>query len=317
MISPYYIDYYARLLTGSDLKGTTAWAGVRASKCKGACELELWPEYIENVSNQQLALADQDAKKRRSAFYQRCFNIEDIKISLLQNGPILLSFNVYMSFYDSYCDGIVPMPNSIDRWLGSHCVAVIGYDENKRFLKFVNSWGESYGDSGFGYLPYDYMNDHAIEAVADVTIKKFAADSTSGINKWIVHNGEILRLFCGVSRGYTFTHNNIMLYDLFDSKNNLLGWIINSKINSTTVELIDFFVWPENRNRGYGQLLIDQMIEYEQKIGVKNIIGWVSMDETRILGVESATQFFRKRHWNYVHKTYDFMWSPGQLTLEL
>jgi GNAT superfamily N-acetyltransferase len=304
-------------LTGSDLKGTTVWAGARALKCKGVCENKLWPDYIENVSNHQLALAVQDAKKRRSAFYQRCFDIADIKSNLLQNGSIMLSFNVYTSFYDSYDDGIVPMPSSTDSWVGSHCVAVIGYDDNKKLLTFINSWGEDYGDSGFGYLPYDYMNDYVIEALADASTERFAVDSTSGINKCIEHHEENLRLFCGISKGYTFIHNNIMIYDLYDSNNDLLGWIINSKVNSTTVELIDFFVWPENRKKGYGQLLINQMIEYEQTVGVKKIVGWMSIDDTRISGVQAATQFFRNRNWDYVQKAYDFMWSPGQLILEL
>jgi len=40
-------------------------------------------------------------------------------------------------------------------WL--HGVYFVGWNDKKREFKFLNSWGENWGDNGFGYLPYEYI----------------------------------------------------------------------------------------------------------------------------------------------------------------
>ena len=39
---------------------------------------------------------------------------------------------------------------------GSHSIPLVGYSDNEQHLIFVNSWGCSWGDDGYGYLPYRY-----------------------------------------------------------------------------------------------------------------------------------------------------------------
>ena len=41
---------------------------------------------------------------------------------------------------------------------GGHAVVFTGYDDVKKLLQFQNSWGESWGDNGYGYLPYAYVD---------------------------------------------------------------------------------------------------------------------------------------------------------------
>ena len=68
--------------------------------------------------------------------------------SLLVNGPFILALPVYDS-------------NRIDCWNGSkfeggHAVACVGYDEEGLIIR--NSWGESWGYSGYCTLPYSELN---------------------------------------------------------------------------------------------------------------------------------------------------------------
>jgi C1A family cysteine protease len=45
--------------------------------------------------------------------------------------------------------GIIPIPDgSLAR--GSHAICVVGYDDNSSWFKFKNSWGEEWGDKGYG-----------------------------------------------------------------------------------------------------------------------------------------------------------------------
>lgn len=58
--------------------------------------------------------------------------------------------------------GVVPMPSQdeIDNGsIGGHAIKLVGYNEQKQLFKFKNSWSTSWGDQGYGYLPYAYVLD--------------------------------------------------------------------------------------------------------------------------------------------------------------
>lgn len=48
--------------------------------------------------------------------------------------------------------------------LGGHCYCLVGYDDVKGAFKFMNSWGTSWGTSGFGYIAYGYEKSWWTEA---------------------------------------------------------------------------------------------------------------------------------------------------------
>jgi len=60
--------------------------------------------------------------------------------------------------------GIVLPPEKSDTILGGHAVVMVGYDDQKKQVKFVNSWGKNWGDKGFGYLPYEYLEKYMSDA---------------------------------------------------------------------------------------------------------------------------------------------------------
>lgn len=41
---------------------------------------------------------------------------------------------------------------------GGHAVLIVGYDLDKKLFTFKNSWGETWGDSGYGTIHFDYMS---------------------------------------------------------------------------------------------------------------------------------------------------------------
>ena len=42
---------------------------------------------------------------------------------------------------------------------GSHCIMLTGWNDNKNLYKFKNSWGETYGDKGFGEINKSEINE--------------------------------------------------------------------------------------------------------------------------------------------------------------
>lgn len=51
---------------------------------------------------------------------------------------------------------------------GRHAITIIGYDEDKKAFRLVNSWGESWGDKGFLWVSEDFVKRYGFEAWAHV-----------------------------------------------------------------------------------------------------------------------------------------------------
>lgn len=85
----------------------------------------------------------------------------NVKQRLAAGLPSMFGFTVYSSINNS-CD--IPFPTAYDSVLGGHAVVAVGYHDSKMIgnrkgaLLIRNSWGTGWGDKGYGWLPYDYVN---------------------------------------------------------------------------------------------------------------------------------------------------------------
>jgi C1A family cysteine protease len=78
-------------------------------------------------------------------------NATDRKNYLSNTGPCSAVFHVFDDFY-SYGSGVYHHVTGADQ--GLHCVEVIGYSEADQCWICKNSWGTSWGDSGFFKIAY-------------------------------------------------------------------------------------------------------------------------------------------------------------------
>lgn len=87
----------------------------------------------------------------------------NLKTALSQNFPIYIGINVYYSFFNTGSDGVVPEPTNNEALAGGHMLLLVGYDDTKTkngvtgYFKFVNSWGNRWGQNGFGYMSYQFL----------------------------------------------------------------------------------------------------------------------------------------------------------------
>lgn len=92
--------------------------------------------------------------------------LKDVKAVVSHGYAVMFGFSVYSSLKT---DPDIPFPTSKDRLEGGHAVLIVGYDDDhpcinglrgstkKGALLIRNSWGQDWGDDGYGWLPYDYI----------------------------------------------------------------------------------------------------------------------------------------------------------------
>jgi C1A family cysteine protease len=97
--------------------------------------------------------------------------LSTVKKYLAAGIPSMFGFWGFPSF--SYADipGGIPYPCPGERAQWGHAIVAVGYDDAKKIKNMLcnkttkgallirNSWGTGWGDSGYGWLPYDYVLD--------------------------------------------------------------------------------------------------------------------------------------------------------------
>ncbi len=138
---------------------------------------EYWPYEIDRFDEEPPAFCYAFAQNYQAIKYFRLDPpgsegdevLQRIKSNLASGIPAMFGFTVYTSISQASTDGKIPFPAPGEKIEGGHAVVAVGYDdsvkiknvagegfETKGALLIRNSWGISWGDKGYGWLPYEY-----------------------------------------------------------------------------------------------------------------------------------------------------------------
>jgi len=163
-----FIYYNERVLEGTVNQdaGAEIRDGIKAIANNGVCAEALWPYDVTKFAIKPSAEAYAAAQQHKALnYYSVNLDLQSIKQALAQGYPIVAGIQVYASFESNSVarNGLVPMPGPNEACLGGHCIMIVGYADASHHLICRNSWGTNWGDHGYFYLPYAYVDPNLMD----------------------------------------------------------------------------------------------------------------------------------------------------------
>lgn len=154
--SELFIYYNERVLMNTVDSDSGAYLrdGCKAMQDQGASMERFCPYEISKFKNKPSWLAYATGRFSRIKSYHRCYTVEEIKIALANNLPVVFGMKIY-SNYLSYKSDVYSQTSG--NMLGAHCQVITGYNEELKAFKAKNSWGTGWGENGYSYLSYDML----------------------------------------------------------------------------------------------------------------------------------------------------------------
>lgn len=267
-LSPLYLFVRARQLEGTyspdPTIGTWPITSLRVACGRGCVPEHNWPySCSHDWPPKEPPNLDTIAKQFRIQCYQRIRSLEECKLAL-QKGPITAAFEITNQWFNAK-NGVIEMPQQNAEIVGSHGFTIVGYEDDYGAFRFANSWGEKWGDKGYGLLPYEYFEPHLVSAWTmypdyAYALKKWArerldSESPSGIHgsKWSIKS---------------IIGNRLHAIEIYDFSNDeRIGWCFAISRDGW-LEVEEFFVRPAYRRQGYGKDLCDQLLKLSSKLNL-------------------------------------------------
>ena len=162
MVSRLMIYYDARIpenSTASD-DGCQIRDAIKTLNRYGVCAESEWPYIIDKFAIKPPEQCYIDGLNGQLLSYSRVSQtVQGLETCLAEGYPIVCGISVYESFESDAvaATGMVPMPSHNEGFLGGHCITIVGYDNKKQLFKCANSWGISWGQQGYFFIPYAYL----------------------------------------------------------------------------------------------------------------------------------------------------------------
>lgn len=177
-LSRLFVYFNARLLEGFTTEDSGAFIrdAVKSLFKFGVCTEFTWPYLIEKFATVPNSQSYQEARKRMISQYYKLNSLDEILNGLNTERPVVAGMQVFDSFVELENPGIytVPAPRETENILGGHAITLVGYDTSKEYIIARNSFGESWGDRGYFYIPFNYAKDYFMDCwMFDINVKNY------------------------------------------------------------------------------------------------------------------------------------------------
>jgi len=166
---------------------------------KGCATYATMPNDADITANPSVAAFSEAENYKIFAYWKILISTNVFKAFLATNTPIIIGYHIYDDFWLNDDNKIY---DNLDGELrGNHANVLVGYDDNKKAFKVMNSWGEDWGENGFGWVSYNIIGDAVYEAYVVTDARQEFAHGTiefSSTQKTVSENTSTTQI--GISR---------------------------------------------------------------------------------------------------------------------
>lgn len=151
---------------GEDYDGSSCRAAIKGWHKHGVCSEDAWPYRDGDEIGDLTPDREVDARRHPLGAYFRV-NSKDLvamHAAMTEAGVLYVSAFTHVGWDRVGNDGRVPYRPGIEKDGGGHAICLVGYDS--KGFHFQNSWGEGWGNNGFGHLSYNDWLAHGKDAWA-------------------------------------------------------------------------------------------------------------------------------------------------------
>ena len=177
-LSEAYVFHNAVMRAGGDHEqGSSIYDNIISIHDDGVPSEHLWPYTAENCVTDAPQSVHDDAMQRRVITAknvvlrkgERKENLKNLKSAIADGFPVIISLRLSEAFHTT--GGFVQTPSreEVESHNGvhsNHAMVICGYSDDQRVFIVRNSWGRSFGDNGYCYIPYSYIGDTELCQVA-------------------------------------------------------------------------------------------------------------------------------------------------------
>lgn len=156
--------YYCARADNGDVNkdtGDTLRHSMKILNSFGTCDEKLWPYDISKFAVHPTLDCYNDALKHVITSYHAINNVDEIRQCLTEGYPVDFGTLLFPQFEVVGKDGKVVMPFCWKKPIGGHAMLIVGHNDDTKYLTVRNSWGEDWGDKGYCYIPYKYIETYA------------------------------------------------------------------------------------------------------------------------------------------------------------
>lgn len=167
-LSRLFLYWHERELEGSVNEDSGAFIrdGMKTLVDIGVSPETDFPYNTKTFTETPTQQAEADAGQFKITSYHRVMDLNGVKASLVEGYPVVMGMTVFSSFEsDAVANtGMVPFPGRFEQNLGGHAMLIVGYKIIGRteYLIVRNSWGPSWGDKGYCYIPTSFISHNFI-----------------------------------------------------------------------------------------------------------------------------------------------------------
>lgn len=166
--------------------GSSLYDVVDSMSRHGVCSEQLCKYDIKQYRNKPSEEAYEDALTHKIQCAKNVkINHRDLTSALSEGYPVVISLKIYESFGENR-NGFIFRPTNEEiasGKYGNHAMVICGYSSEEKVYIVRNSWGDKFGDKGYCYIPFSYIEDCELANSACIVTAINEGEEVKGISK--------------------------------------------------------------------------------------------------------------------------------------